>query len=94
MRKIAKGIRGIDLPNNTYGRVYYVDKIYLYLNTKVGRSYLESEPTVKTTFLKKLSELNRELNTNSECVRNAVNIREAYRYWEKSVILLTFSENP
>ena len=90
MRKIAKGIRGIDLPNNTHSRVYYVDKIHLYLNTKVGRRYLESDPTVKTTFLKRLAELNRELNSLTDLRfpiywEDSRNIREAYRYWKKSV---------
>jgi hypothetical protein len=62
-KKMQKCFREMELlPQKAESRVYYVDKMCMYLNTKYGSKFLKGCETFRTIYEEKLITLERELN--------------------------------
>ena len=85
-KKVKKCLREIEIPNKSEHRVYYIDKMYMYLNTRHGRFFLLTHDIFRETFKMKaysiLEELNGPQYQTEYYKENSKNIKKACEYWK------------
>ena len=85
-KKVQKCLRELDIPNKPHKRVYYVDKMFMYLNTKYGRDFVRTHDSFRRVFREKskimMEELREPQHQTEYYIENSKNIKEAYEYWK------------